>query len=78
MEGGRGRDVFEFFNGDLEEGVIDEIADFNTREDVLRIEGIGSEVTYDPVTGLVSINGQEFLQLDPNLDIDPEQNFELF
>ena len=54
------------------------IADFNPEEDVLRIQGVGSDVTYDPITGEVLINGQVFAQLDPNLDIDPEQNFELF
>ncbi len=77
LEGGTRADTFEFFGVDLEEGVIDTIADFNPEEDVLRIEGVGSNVTYDPVTGLVSIDGQEFLQLDEGLNQD-DINFDLF
>ena len=53
-------------------GLVDEITDFTSGEDTIFIQGAGSEatVTYDATTGIVSVNNQAFLQLDPGLSID--------
>lgn len=81
LEGGEGADTFIF---DLDDGpAIDIITDFTSGEDTIFIQstGVGSSapsssaVTYDATTGLVSVNGQAFIQLDPGLDIDVDNDF---
>ncbi len=70
LEGGTGADtfIFDFADG----GLVDEITDFTSGEDTIFIQGAGSNatVTYDATTGIVSVNDQAFLQLDPGLSID--------
>lgn len=83
LKGGTGEDVFEFAASELGTGV-DKIVDFQADgfEDKIRIFGVGEDgsVTYDAETGLVSINGQEAIDIGKGLDINPEddENFELF
>ncbi len=82
LKGGAGEDIFEFAASELGTGV-DKIVDFQADgfEDKIRIFGVGEEgsVTYNPETGLVSINGQEAIDIGTGLDIDPEDDdsFEL-
>lgn len=90
LTGGDGEDIFEFFSDDLFGGEIDKITDFTQEadgsiEDVIILRGIGEEadVSYDSTTGRVSIDGQEVIQLDQNLDInilksEGEDDYELF
>jgi hypothetical protein len=70
--GGAGGDVFVFDrNSALNSGEIDLIEDFTPGEDSLGIQGLtsGDNVDYDRSTGILSINGKAFAQLDSNLDI---------
>lgn len=75
LSGGAGADtfIFDFADG----GLADEITDFTTGEDTIFIQGAGSNatVTYDAHTGIVSVNHQAFLQLDPGLSIDIDDDF---
>ena len=83
LKGGAGDDVFEFAAFESGTG-FDKIVDFQADgfEDKIRIFGVGENgsVTYDAETGLVSINGQEAIDIGKGLDINPEddENFELF
>lgn len=76
MAGGLGSDIFEFFAEDLSTGEVDKILDFTTGEDLIRFRGIGSDATiqYDKTTGKVSIDGQDVLSLDKNLNLHIEDN----
>ena len=90
LTGGDGEDIFEFFSDDLFRGEIDKITDFTQEpdgsiEDVIILRGIGedADVSYDSTTGRVSVNGQEVIQLDKNLDInilnsEGDEDYELF
>ena len=79
MTGGSGDDifVFNFLDGPAGGGLVDEITDFTPGEDLIYIEGVGDspDVTYDPTTGIVSVGGQPFIQLDQNLHIDGDDFF---
>lgn len=82
LTGGAGDDVFEFFADDLVEGELDTITDF--ADDTIVIRGIGADanVAYDSTTGKVSVNGNEVIKLDKDLDITAENidgdDWELF
>lgn len=67
--GGTGKDAFVFEEGSIEG--IDQIIDFETEFDKIRVRGAtdGATLSYDPTTGLVSYNGQIIAQLDAGLDI---------
>ncbi len=89
MTGGAGSDIFEFSAEDLISGEIDKIIDFSDRDgqlgDVIELQDLGSDaiVEYDSSTGLVSVDGEDFIQLDAGLDItidntDGDDNWELF
>jgi hypothetical protein len=78
--GGSGGDIFVFDrNSALNSGEIDLIEDFTPGEDSLGIQGLasGDNVDYDRSTGILSLNGKAFAQLDANLDIqDSDLDFE--
>lgn len=82
LTGGAGDDIFEFFADDLVEGELDTITDF--ADDTILIRGIGADadVAYDSTTGKVSVNGNEVIKLDKDLDITAENidgdDWELF
>lgn len=90
LTGGEGDDKFEFFAEDFAEGELDKITDFTqgedgSIEDTISLRGIGenAEVSYDPLTGRVSVGDSEIIQLDKNLDItvdnsDNNEDWELF
>jgi hypothetical protein len=78
--GGDGGDVFVFDRDSaLNSGEIDTIEDFTPGEDSLGIQGLasGDNVDYDRSTGILSLNGKAFAQLDANLDIqDSDLDFD--
>ncbi|MGF1542365.1 MAG: calcium-binding protein [Pleurocapsa sp.] len=89
--GGPGSDQFVFYADDLIPGEIDKIIDMsnpvgdNQLGDVIKLQGIGSDaiVEYDSQTGLISVNGENYIQLDAGLDLtvdntDGNDNWELF
>jgi len=76
LEGGAGADTFvvDVADGDL----VDFITDFTAGEDTLFIQGTGSPnatVDYDAHTGIVFVNGQALVQLQPGLNIDEGNDF---
>ena len=74
--GGEGKDTFvlEFFDNSA-----DTINDFNVDEDNIVIKGVDAdaEVTYDKLTGQLSVDGQEIANLQPGLDFTDE-NYDIF
>ncbi len=74
--GGEGKDTFvlEFFDNSA-----DTINDFNVDEDNLVIKGVdaNADVTYDKLTGQLSVDGQEIANLQPGLDFTDE-NYDIF
>ncbi len=88
MTGGAGNDIFEFSAESLISGEIDKINDFSEGdefEDLIRLKGIGRDavVEYNSETGAISVNGEDFIQLDSGLDItvdneDGDDTWELF
>ena len=81
MTGGAGNDIFEFSAENLIPGEIDRITDFaedNEFEDIIKLQGVSSDadVQYDRQTGLISVNGENIIQLDPglNITIDAPEN----
>ena len=90
LTGGEGDDKFEFFADDFAAGEMDRITDFTqgedgSIEDVIMLRGIGADadVSYDSATGKVSVDGNEIIQLDKNLDlnalnVEGEEDWELF
>ena len=79
MTGGAGSDIFIFDAEDLVPGEIDTIKDFSPSgdlEDSIVLQGIGSDadVEYDSQTGLISVNGEDFIRLDAGLDITVDNN----
>lgn len=70
--GAEGSDTYAFKLEDiLSTDDIDVITDFNLDEDALVIGGITSadNVDYDRSKGVLSINGNDFLQIDPELPL---------
>ena len=75
MTGGSGDDVFELVVEDLFDGSIDKITDFSESDkfkDIIRLRGIAGDavVEYDSDTGLISVRGEDIIQVDPGLDIN--------
>ncbi|MEM8673038.1 MAG: hypothetical protein AAGF83_04095 [Cyanobacteria bacterium P01_G01_bin.67] len=73
LSGGDGADVFEFAKGEFDSGAVDQIVDFQADgfADFIRIFGVTEGgVSYNPETGLVSINGKEAIDIGTGLDID--------
>ena len=72
LVGGSGEDIFEFAKSEFESGAVDEILDFQADgfADLIRIVGVGDgDVSYDPETGIVSIDGKEAIDIGTDLDL---------
>ncbi|MEM8807747.1 MAG: calcium-binding protein [Cyanobacteria bacterium P01_G01_bin.38] len=67
--GGEGSDVYEFFADQFLEGDKDIILDFEEGRDALVIVG-STDVGYDPLSGLLSVDGAEVASLATGLDLD--------
>ena len=88
LKGGEGNDIFEFAARDFEGGEMDEIVDFEAGElaDVIKIFGAGigadTAVAYNPDTGMVSVDGQDIVDIGEGLDVEANlnenDNWELF
>ena len=87
LKGGTGADIFEFSAKEFADGAMDEIVDFKADEfaDTIKIFGVGVDgsVTYDAETGMVSINGQEAINIGMGQDVKFNTNedngtYELF
>ena len=77
LKGGSGDDVFQFGVQDFADGAVDEIADFEPGElaDVIKIFGAAdATVAYNPETGMVSVDGQDVIDVGENLDIEATKN----
>lgn len=70
--GGAGKDVFEFAADEFESGMVDQITDFEDGSmDKIIITGVGNaSVTYSPDTGVVSIDGEEAIDIGSGLDVN--------
>ena len=73
--GGGGKDVFEFNIEDFELGIIDAIGDFHVGQDTIVINGLSDEdeLTFDPITNTVSLNGNSIISLTLVDDFRPPQ-----
>lgn len=71
--GGGGEDIFRFDIMDFENDELDFVMDFTDGEDMIQIEGATS-VEYDNITGIVSIDGEASIFLDPELDITAQDS----
>lgn len=83
LEGGAGDDVFEFMADEFASDAVDEIRDFEDMDDMIKIMGVGesSTVSYDEVTGMVSIDGESVIDVGEGMDIEVEktdEGWELF
>lgn len=67
--GGEGADIFEFFADQFAEGETDVILDFAPEEDAIVVVG-SADVAYDAVTGLVSVDGVDVVEVAPDLGIE--------
>lgn len=73
--GGPGADTFVFDRDALGVGGIDQLPDFDPTEDSLAIAGLlqGDNVDFDRSTGILTLNGQAFAQIDPTLPLGDNQ-----
>ena len=83
LEGGAGADVFEFMANEFASDAVDEIQDFEDMDDMIKIMGVSedSTVSYDEVTGMVSIDGESVIDLGVGMDVEVTKNddtWELF
>ena len=71
-------DVFIFSRQALDLDVIVPIENFVPGEDTIRLEGTssGDNVDYNRSTGVLSINGEAFAQIDPELPLDKNRDFD--
>lgn len=78
IKGGSGDDIFEFAISEFEDGSMDKITDFKAGmdADTIKIYGVGEDgtVTYDPTSGMVSINGQEAIDIGEGQDVGFKTN----
>lgn len=74
LSGGTGADTFQFLFSQEVPDSLNEIRDFRPGEDSIVIQGVAenNQASYNAQTGRVSLNGQEIIQLDVNLDIDAD------
>ncbi len=74
LVGGAGEDIFEFAKSEFDGSeAVDEILDFQADgfADLIRIAGVGDgNVSYNPETGIISINGKEAIDVGTDLDLD--------
>ncbi len=69
LVGGDGSDIFEFFANQFTPGELDIILDFEPEADALVIVG-STDISYDPISGLLSVDGREVVSLAADLDLD--------
>ena len=67
--GGEGADTFEFFADQFSAGELDTILDFEVDADQIAIVG-STDVTYNSVTGLVSVDGVEVIEVTADLNVE--------
>jgi hypothetical protein len=74
LTGGAGRDTFQINVSQASDTPLNQIADFTPGEDRIIINGAAEngEVTYNPETGRVTLDGREIAQLATGLSIDPQ------
>jgi Ca2+-binding RTX toxin-like protein len=85
MTGGAGNDLFAFVAQELASGTMDHITDFQGEgTDRISVVGVGDMVmTYDATTGMVSLDGQETLDIGKGLtnieikNIEDTDNWEI-
>jgi len=87
FRGGVGNDIFEFLATELEANEINQVLDFQGKDgedivDTIKIMG-ASDVSYSSDTGLISVDGEEAIQIGKGLDVDVDQiedtdTFEIF
>ena len=83
LQGGEGDDVFEFMAEEFASDAIDRIEDFEDMGDMIKIMGVGedSTVSYDEVTGMVSIDGEAVIDIGEGMDVEAtktDDTWELF
>lgn len=66
---GEGSDIYEFFADQFVEGDQDTILDFEEGRDAIVIVG-STDAAYNPLTGLLSVDGAEVASLETGLNID--------
>jgi Ca2+-binding RTX toxin-like protein len=86
MFGGGGKDIFEFSVEDFASGEVDAIGDFHVGQDSIVINGLGDsdEVTFDPATNSISVNGNSIINLtlaedfrDPKIQENEDGGYEI-
>ena len=81
--GGVGNDTIEFLAQDLDSAAPDRVFDFTSGEDTLIIKGLSdsAQVSYDPILGQISVNGEGVINITPfqdiNITTDDNDNFEI-
>lgn len=84
IKGGGGNDVFEFASDDFMSGNMDLIADFDAEDgDRITLMGVSDRPSYDSGTGLVSVDGEEVIDIGRGLEgveieQDDDGNWEIF
>ena len=83
LRGGAGEDIFVFTADEFESGAVDEILDFEADIDKIRITGVSNgNVNYNQNTGMISIKGEEVIDVGTDLDIEEsnkgDDTWELF
>lgn len=77
LKGGDGDDIFEFSASEFDGSYLDEIVDFKDGgfDDSIKIFGVGVDgnVEYDSTTGIVSVNGNDAI----NIGMDKDVSFEI-
>ena len=74
LKGGTGNDIFQFSAAEFEDGVVDKIVDFKDDgfADTIKIFGVSADanVSYDEQTGIVSVNGNEAIDIGTGKNVD--------
>ena len=80
VKGGTGNDIFQFSAAEFEDGVVDKIVDFKDDgfADTIKIFGVGADgnVSYDKQTGIVSVNGNEAIDIGVDRNVEFKTNKE--
>lgn len=84
FKGGEGNDIFEFVKNEFKAGKFDQIIDFEHKgTDAIKIMGVSENVSYDSQTGMISIDGNEAIDIGKGLEdleikkIDGTDNWEI-
>lgn len=77
LSGGLGADIFQSRLNEGGEGFMDTVVDFTVGEDSIAIQGGTADmvVAYNNETGIVTVDGQNFMQLDAGLDMETVDYF---